>query len=315
MPGYGFAKAPKAEVAAWTRLIRDYLRGRVGLRRLCLLIDARHGLKPVDREIMDLMEESAVVFQIVLTKCDKAKKLPQLIAATEKTVGEYRAGAPQVIATSSRQNLGIADLRAELAKLALDEALGKTTPEFPRSEETEKSDGRRNQETPGRLACPRRYSNGSAALYAPPRRQDGRGEIRRPCDGRQRPGRGLCPRHRADAPGRHQRHRGPWRRTADRRDARPRRCRERVCRWVAGHDGGSGRGRRDGFVGTGQQVDRRANHLGRRSPSVFPGRTAGLYASKSWRAPSAIRIRISKKSSTLALSASPSRSILISSKP
>ncbi|MEC8164326.1 MAG: YihA family ribosome biogenesis GTP-binding protein, partial [Pseudomonadota bacterium] len=121
---YGFAKAPKAEVAAWTRLIRDYLRGRVGLRRLCLLIDARHGLKPVDREIMDLMEESAVVFQIVLTKCDKAKKLPQLIAATEKTVGEYRAGAPQVIATSSRQNLGIADLRAELAKLALDEALG-----------------------------------------------------------------------------------------------------------------------------------------------------------------------------------------------
>ena len=124
MPGYGFAKAPKAEVAAWTRLIRDYLRGRVGLRRLCLLVDARHGLKPVDHEIMDLMEESAVLFQIVLTKCEKAKKLPQLIAATEKIVGEYRAGAQQVIATSSRQNLGIADLRAELAKLALDEALG-----------------------------------------------------------------------------------------------------------------------------------------------------------------------------------------------
>ncbi|MEC7655158.1 MAG: YihA family ribosome biogenesis GTP-binding protein, partial [Pseudomonadota bacterium] len=59
-----------------------------------------------------------------LTKCEKAKKLPQLIAATEKVVGKYRAGAPQVIATSSRQNLGIADLRAELAKLALDEALG-----------------------------------------------------------------------------------------------------------------------------------------------------------------------------------------------
>jgi len=124
MPGYGFAKAPKAEVAAWTRLIRDYLRGRVGLRRLCLLIDARHGLKPVDREIMDLMEDSAVVFQVVLTKCDKAKKLPQLIAATEKVVAEYRAGSPEIIATSSRQNLGIADLRAELAKLALDEALG-----------------------------------------------------------------------------------------------------------------------------------------------------------------------------------------------
>jgi GTP-binding protein len=123
MPGYGFAKAPKAEVTAWTRLIQDYLKGRVGLRRLCLLIDARHGLKPVDLEIMDLMENSAVVFQVVLTKCDKAKKLPQLIAATEKTVSRYRAGSPQIIFTSSRQNLGIANLRAELAKLAVDKAL------------------------------------------------------------------------------------------------------------------------------------------------------------------------------------------------
>ena len=123
MPGYGYAKAPKAEVAAWTRLVRDYLRGRVGLRRLCLLIDARHGLKPTDREIMDLLEESAVVFQIVLTKTDKCKNLPKLLAETEKAVGEYRAGAPLVLATSSRQNRGVPELRAELAKLALDEAL------------------------------------------------------------------------------------------------------------------------------------------------------------------------------------------------
>jgi GTP-binding protein len=123
MPGYGYAKAPKAEVAAWTRLIRDYLRGRVGLRRLCLLIDARHGVKPVDTEIMDLLEESAVVFQVVLTKADKAKNLAALIAETQKTVAAYRAGAPLVLATSSRQSRGIAELRAELAKLALDEAL------------------------------------------------------------------------------------------------------------------------------------------------------------------------------------------------
>ena len=123
MPGYGFARAPKAAVTTWTRLIRDYLRGRVGLRRLCLLIDARHGLKPVDREIMDLMENSAVVFQVILTKCDKAKKLPELIAATEKTVSKYRAGSPRIIVTSSRQNIGIAQLRAELAKLAPNEAL------------------------------------------------------------------------------------------------------------------------------------------------------------------------------------------------
>ena len=118
MPGYGYAKAPKAEVAAWTRLIRDYLRGRVGLR-----IDARHGVKPVDTEIMDLLEESAVVFQVVLTKADKAKNLAALIAETQKTVAAYRAGAPLVLATSSRQSRGIAELRAELAKLALDEAL------------------------------------------------------------------------------------------------------------------------------------------------------------------------------------------------
>lgn len=123
MPGYGYAKAPKSEVAAWTRLVRDYLRGRVGLRRLCLLIDARHGLKSTDREIMDLLEESAVVFQVILTKTDKAKNLAKLVSATEKTVSEYRAGTPSVLTTSARQNKGIPELRAELAKLALDEAL------------------------------------------------------------------------------------------------------------------------------------------------------------------------------------------------
>ena len=123
MPGYGYAKAPKTEVAAWTRLIRDYLRGRVGLRRLCLLVDSRHGLKPADREIMDLLEESAVVFEVVLTKCDKAKNLAKLVADTEAAVANYRAGVPNVLATSSRQNRGIPELRASLAKLALDEAL------------------------------------------------------------------------------------------------------------------------------------------------------------------------------------------------
>lgn len=123
MPGYGYAKAPKTEVAAWTRLIRDYLRGRVGLRRLCLLVDARHGLKPTDREIMDLLEESAVVFQVILTKADKSKNLKKLISDTENVVKDYRAGTPTVLATSARRNRGIPELRAELAKLALDEAL------------------------------------------------------------------------------------------------------------------------------------------------------------------------------------------------
>ena len=72
---------------------------------------------------MDLLEESAVVFQIVLTKTDKCKNLPKLLAETEKLVGEYRAGAPLVLATSSRQNRGVPELRAKLAQLALDEAL------------------------------------------------------------------------------------------------------------------------------------------------------------------------------------------------
>lgn len=128
MPGYGYARAPKTEIAAWTGLVRDYLRGRVGLKRLCLLVDARHGLKPADREIMDLAAASAVVFQVVLTKADKAKRLDQLVAETARVVAGIGAGAPRLHVTSARDQAGIAELRAELALLAaprlgLDEAL------------------------------------------------------------------------------------------------------------------------------------------------------------------------------------------------
>ena len=123
MPGYGYAKAPKPQVDAWTRLVEDYLRGRVGLRKLCLLIDARHGVKPVDREIMDLLEAAAVVFQVVLTKTDKAKRLDDLVRNTAAVVDGYRAGAPEILLTSARRGEGIPELRAELAKLALDDAL------------------------------------------------------------------------------------------------------------------------------------------------------------------------------------------------
>jgi len=123
MPGYGYAKAPKPQVDAWTRLVGDYLRGRVGLRKLCLLIDARHGVKPVDREIMDLLEAAAVVFQVVLTKTDKAKRLDDLVRNTAAVVDGYRAGAPEILLTSARRGEGIPELRAELAKLALDDAL------------------------------------------------------------------------------------------------------------------------------------------------------------------------------------------------
>ena len=73
LPGYGYARAPKTEIAEWTALIEDYLRGRAGLRRVCLLIDARHGLKETDRQVMALLDQAAVTFQVVLTKCDKVR--------------------------------------------------------------------------------------------------------------------------------------------------------------------------------------------------------------------------------------------------
>ena len=76
LPGYGYARAPKTEIAEWTALIEDYLRGRAVLRRVCLLIDARHGPKEPDRKAMALLAQSAVPYQVVLTKCDKVTKAP-----------------------------------------------------------------------------------------------------------------------------------------------------------------------------------------------------------------------------------------------
>ncbi|MGJ3260130.1 MAG: ribosome biogenesis GTP-binding protein YihA/YsxC [Rhodospirillales bacterium] len=120
LPGYGYAKVSKSEVEAWTRLIEDYLRGRVQLRRCCLLIDARHGLKDSDRTAMKMMDQAAQNYQIVLTKCDKIKPGPlaRLIEATAAETATHGAAHPQIMRTSSRDNAGIAELRAELAKLA-----------------------------------------------------------------------------------------------------------------------------------------------------------------------------------------------------
>jgi GTP-binding protein len=120
LPGYGYAAAPKKEIAAWNALIRAYLRGRPNLQRLCLLIDARHGVKPADREIMELLDEAAVVFQIVLTKADKAG--PEALAATraavEAELARHPAGHPEAIATSAVTGEGVPLLRAALAGLA-----------------------------------------------------------------------------------------------------------------------------------------------------------------------------------------------------
>lgn len=120
MPGYGYAKAPKAAVRGWTRLIEDYLKGRRELRRVFLLIDARHGIKPNDRDTMTLLDGSAVSYQAVLTKADKPKQseLDAAIAKTEGELAKHPAAYPQVVVTSARTGSGIPDLRAAIAGLA-----------------------------------------------------------------------------------------------------------------------------------------------------------------------------------------------------
>jgi GTP-binding protein len=119
MPGYGFAKAPKEMVEAWTELVSDYLRGRPTLARVLLLIDARHGLKPVDTTIMDMLDTAAVSYQIVLTKADKinAHALQALTEATAKALKAHAAAFPHVIATSSEKGTGIAELRGVIAEI------------------------------------------------------------------------------------------------------------------------------------------------------------------------------------------------------
>lgn len=126
LPGYGYAKAPRQQVETWTELIRFYLRARVQLRRVCLLIDARHGLKDNDREMMKLMDEAAVSYQIVLTKCDKIKAgaLTKLMGKTFEEAKTHVAAHPEIIQTSSAKKIGLAEMRAQLAALANPDRLG-----------------------------------------------------------------------------------------------------------------------------------------------------------------------------------------------
>jgi GTP-binding protein len=118
MPGYGYAAAPKAKVAAWTDLIHAYLRGRTNLARVYVLVDARHGLKPPDATVLDALDEAAVSYQIVLTKADQAGAGLAAVAATVGAAIARRAAAfPEVIATSAHKGAGIPDLRAAVARL------------------------------------------------------------------------------------------------------------------------------------------------------------------------------------------------------
>ena len=114
MPGYGFAKAPPKVVETWRRLVRDFLRGRVVLKRTLLLIDARHGIKPVDTDMMQMLDEAGVGYRVVLTKADKIKAsdLAAVTAATEAAARKRTAAYPQIIVTSSEKRMGIEELRA-----------------------------------------------------------------------------------------------------------------------------------------------------------------------------------------------------------
>jgi GTP-binding protein len=116
MPGYGFAKAPKAQVDAWTEMVFDYLRGRVTLKRVFLLIDARHGIKKNDEEVMDLLDKAAVSYQVVLTKADKIKPpaVKKLQEETEKKLAKRPASFPALTATSSEKGEGLEELREHI---------------------------------------------------------------------------------------------------------------------------------------------------------------------------------------------------------
>lgn len=117
LPGYGFAKAPEAQVKQWQKVIFAYLQGRVNLKRVFVLIDSRHGIKKVDLDIMELLDKAAVTYQIVLTKLDKisSAELIKVKSEVEAEVKKHAAAYTKVLATSSEKNIGIDDLRVEIA--------------------------------------------------------------------------------------------------------------------------------------------------------------------------------------------------------
>ncbi len=119
MPGYGYAAVSKAKSASWSKLARDYLRGRPSLLRVFVLIDGRHGLKESDHETMKLLDASAVSYAVILTKRDevKAAEQPSRIAATLEGLRKHAAAYPEAIFTSARSGEGVADLRAHIARL------------------------------------------------------------------------------------------------------------------------------------------------------------------------------------------------------
>jgi GTP-binding protein len=119
LPGYGYANAPVSIVEKWQRLLKNYLSGRPNLRRAFVLIDSRHGIKPVDEEIMQLMNRSALAFQVVLTKIDKIKEheLEKTLLQVREKLSKHPAAFPELVTTSSEKGEGIQTLRAVISDL------------------------------------------------------------------------------------------------------------------------------------------------------------------------------------------------------
>ena len=116
MPGYGFADAPRDMVKRWRFLINDYLRGRAVLKRALVLLDSRHGLKPVDHDVMTMLDDAAVGYQLVLTKADKVKptELEKILASTAEQAAKHPAAHPHIFVTSSETGSGVAELRTQI---------------------------------------------------------------------------------------------------------------------------------------------------------------------------------------------------------
>jgi GTP-binding protein len=119
MPGYGYASAPKVKIASWTALIHKFLQGRASLARVYVLVDARHGLKDVDLDVLKTLDKSAVSYQLVLTKADQVKpsELEETLAATITALAKHPAAFPVVLVTSSRTGAGMPELRAAMIRL------------------------------------------------------------------------------------------------------------------------------------------------------------------------------------------------------
>jgi GTP-binding protein len=124
MPGYGYASAPKTQIASWTTLIHKFLLGRANLARVYVLVDSRHGFKDADNEVLTTLDKAAVSYQIVLTKADQVKKgaLEQTMAAMAEKLRKHPAAFPDMLVTSSRDGGGMGEMRAAIVKLLRERA-------------------------------------------------------------------------------------------------------------------------------------------------------------------------------------------------